>query len=532
VVRSGVLVAGVALSLLCLRLPGAAHPAPAGVTWNSTIARVLERKCGACHGEGGHARPRLDDYRTARSAGGAIKQAVLRRHMPRWYAAEGFGDFGNDPTLTPHEVELIAQWVEGGAPHGDPAPVPRLATPAAAAERPDLTLAVASKHRIAAGSHTFRLPSAIPGARWIRGWTFEPGNRALIAGAVLALDHGPPLGTWVPGDGPTFLPDGVAARLPAGGEVRLTVYYHQPPAPAVDSSSVGLYFGPPPARRIEHMVLPCGSTRLPHAIDALAIRPAIGSAAWSMAVLARNERHSIEPLGWFRKYPEQHPQTYRFRTPVALAKGTAIEVGATHGECRAELDFVRADDRRDRRSATADPGIAALPPASADDGGYWCPMHTAVRSTVRGVCGQCGMGLVPVRPEIEGRYQLDVDVVGSSASPSLRLVVREPRTGAIVRNFESVHERLFHLFVVSDDLEQFAHVHPQAQADGSFLLTPAPRGHSPYQLYADFLPAGGTPQMVRKAMVPRPPQHFSGSQAPHLGPQMAEQNDAGLRATT
>ena len=527
-VRSGVLIAGVALSLLCLRLPGAAHPAPAGVTWKSTIARVLERKCGACHGEGGHARPRLDDYRTARLEGGAIKEAVLTRHMPRWYAAEGFGHFANDPTLTPHEVELVAQWVEGGTPHGDPAPVLRGVTPPAATERPDLTLVVAAKHRIEAGSHTFRLPSTLSNARWIRGWTFEPGHRALVTGAVLAINDGPPLGTWVPGEGPTFLPEGVAARLPAGAEVRLTVYYRDPPAAAVDSSSVGLYFGPPPARPLEHMTLPCGTTRLPHAIDALAIRPAIGSTAWSMAIVARTRRGS-EPLGWFRKYPAEHPQTYRFRTPVALAEGTAIEVGATHGECRAELDFVRAGQRGDRRATAVDASASAIVPASANDSGYWCPMHTAVRSAERGLCGQCGMGLVPVRPETEGRYRLDVDVIGTSVSPSLRLVVREPGSGAIVRDFELVHERIFHLFVVGDDLEQFAHVHPEAQPDGSFVLSPAPGGTTPYQLYADFLPVGGTPQMVRKAMLPRPSKNFSGSPSPHLGPQMGERSDAGLR---
>jgi hypothetical protein len=36
--------------------------------------------------------------------------------MPIWRAARGFGDFSNDPSLSPFEVALIAAWVDGGAP--------------------------------------------------------------------------------------------------------------------------------------------------------------------------------------------------------------------------------------------------------------------------------------------------------------------------------------------------------------------------------------------------------------------------------
>jgi len=38
-----------------------------------------------------------------------------------WGAVKGFGDFRNDPSLTALELEMIVQWVEGGAPEGDPA---------------------------------------------------------------------------------------------------------------------------------------------------------------------------------------------------------------------------------------------------------------------------------------------------------------------------------------------------------------------------------------------------------------------------
>ncbi len=39
--------------------------------------------------------------------------------MPKWSAARGYGDFANDPSLSPFEIALIAAWVDGGAPEAE-----------------------------------------------------------------------------------------------------------------------------------------------------------------------------------------------------------------------------------------------------------------------------------------------------------------------------------------------------------------------------------------------------------------------------
>jgi len=54
----------------------------------------------------------------------AIKEEVLMRRMPPWNAVKGFGRFKNDLGLTQEELSLIADWVEGGAPEGDPMLMP------------------------------------------------------------------------------------------------------------------------------------------------------------------------------------------------------------------------------------------------------------------------------------------------------------------------------------------------------------------------------------------------------------------------
>jgi hypothetical protein len=79
--------------------------------------------------------------------------------------------------------------------------------------------------------------------------------------------------------------------------------------------------------------------------------------------------------------------------------------------------------------------------------------------------------------------------------------VHDPRTGDVIRRFETVHERVFHLFILSRDLSYFAHVHPQLRADGRLdadIVVPRPGA---YQLIADFVPSGGPPQLIQRAVV-------------------------------
>jgi hypothetical protein len=60
-------------------------------------------------------------YDDARPWAKAIREEVLERRMPPWGAVEGVGTFRDDPSLTAVEIEMIVNWVEGGAPEGDPA---------------------------------------------------------------------------------------------------------------------------------------------------------------------------------------------------------------------------------------------------------------------------------------------------------------------------------------------------------------------------------------------------------------------------
>ena len=66
----------------------------------------------------------LTAYSESRPWAKAIKEEVLERKMPPWGAVKGFGEFRNDAALTQDEIMRIAEWVEGGAPEGDPVYLP------------------------------------------------------------------------------------------------------------------------------------------------------------------------------------------------------------------------------------------------------------------------------------------------------------------------------------------------------------------------------------------------------------------------
>lgn len=134
---------------------------------------------------------------------------------------------------------------------------------------------------------------------------------------------------------------------------------------------------------------------------------------------------------------------------------------------------------------------------------FWCPMHPDVRSPGETTCPLCGMALVPIPPPVFGDYQmtLDFEPVQSPTRGRLRLRFRNPHTGATATAFHTVHERVLHLFLVSRRLDWFAHVHPELQADGAFLLDVEVPRPDTYAVIADFYPAAGTPQMLQATWV-------------------------------
>lgn len=126
-------------TIAAVLLAGSSIPAPAHdlittkITWSREISRLIYRNCASCHREGGAAFS-LVTFQDARPWAKAIKDEVLNRRMPPWNAVKGFGDLKDDRGLPQQDLELIAQWVEGGAPEGNPRDAPPAFTAPATAD--------------------------------------------------------------------------------------------------------------------------------------------------------------------------------------------------------------------------------------------------------------------------------------------------------------------------------------------------------------------------------------------------------------
>lgn len=111
------------LFIACLTIASAHDVITTKITFSKEIVRLVNKRCGTCHRDGGAAFS-LATYDVVRPWAKAIKEEVDARRMPPWEAVKGFAEFKNDRGLTQEEIELIDDWVEGGAPEGNPKFVP------------------------------------------------------------------------------------------------------------------------------------------------------------------------------------------------------------------------------------------------------------------------------------------------------------------------------------------------------------------------------------------------------------------------
>jgi heavy metal-binding protein len=144
--------------------------------------------------------------------------------------------------------------------------------------------------------------------------------------------------------------------------------------------------------------------------------------------------------------------------------------------------------------------------AAQDDVEWVCPMDKDVREKAPGKCPRCGMTLVAGIPD-EREYRVELTTKPRVLKPNediqLKFDVQDPDSNKTVQSFEIMHEKLYHLFLVSQDMQFFRHVHPEKQPDGTFLLDAKFPHPGLYRVLSDFYPTGGTPQLIsRTVMVP------------------------------
>jgi hypothetical protein len=93
------------------------------LTYTRDISRIIAQRCSSCHSATSSIP--LTTYEETRPWAVGIKEQVLSRTMPPWGAVKGFGNLAQDGALSQEEIMIIAAWVIGGAPKGDPQLLPK-----------------------------------------------------------------------------------------------------------------------------------------------------------------------------------------------------------------------------------------------------------------------------------------------------------------------------------------------------------------------------------------------------------------------
>lgn len=364
-----------AFCLFTLALSSFAHePITTKVRFNKELVRILQRNCLGCHHPGGIAFS-LATYDDARPWAKAIKEEVLEKRMPPWRAVKGYGDFHNAPSLTQRDIDLIVNWVEGGAPKGEDKDLPSepLYSNDWQLGKPDLILRPTGETKIAAGADEFRtfvFPTNLKTDQWLTAVDLQPRNAAVAHCAKLyvlktregdetpmmqvkneeslqpelksAVASATLLATWMPGQKNRALDEGVAQLVSAGSRIGVVVHYHGSDQDSTDSPSVGLYFAKSPrAKQLRYLALTGPdsliaiadeprSARMSFTTDkdteAVGIRPAVHPLLISLQATAYRPDGSQEVLIWTRGYQFDWTPTYSFERPVSLPRGTRVEV--------------------------------------------------------------------------------------------------------------------------------------------------------------------------------------------------------------
>lgn len=153
-------------------------------------------------------------------------------------------------------------------------------------------------------------------------------------------------------------------------------------------------------------------------------------------------------------------------------------------------------------------------------------MDPEVRGKGPGKCPKCNMDLEPDLPDpVEYPIKAAIFPRAFHAGQKVRLEIQvlNPVTGRPVPKFRAVHEKLFHLFLISQDLQFFLHEHPQLTGDSVFRLETRLPKPGCYRLLCDFYPEGGTPQLVPATLI----APGAGAQ-PQLAPDLVSKHAANL----
>lgn len=259
----------------------------AQVTFND-IAPILYNNCTKCHRPGEIGPFSLISYTDALSNAQAIKAQVTSKQMPPWQADRNYRSFVGERVLSQNDIDLIAQWVDGGAVQGNPNLAPPLSVFPTGSQLgvPDLTLSMTQSFVITPPNgedqyRTFVLPTGLIADKNLGAIEVRPGNGSVVHHVLLSQDttgtgrqndQNDPgygyddvslnnfttnegLGVWTPGTTPLRYPNGIGKKLFKASDILMQIHYPYYASGDSDKTSINLFFQTTPVSRYEQGVL-------------------------------------------------------------------------------------------------------------------------------------------------------------------------------------------------------------------------------------------------------------------------------------
>ena len=360
---------------------------PHAVTFSEDVAPIVYSNCVSCHRPGEAAPFSLISYEDVAKRGKVIAKVTGSRQMPPWHAAHGYGEFADERGLTDAQIATIREWVTAGMPQGSAAKMPPLPkfTDGWQLGAPDLVLEMPEAFAVpAAGPDIYRnfvLPAGLLEDKWVRAVEFRPGTRKVVhhslihyirggsaakivsadgkpgfggampAGFIPAFAPAGEIGVWTVGTTPHALPDGLATPLPKGSDLVLQLHLHPTGKPETERAKVGLYFASaPPSKKIRELgvlgffgllagidIPPGeknftikGSLTLPADMRVLSVMAHAHYLGKEFKATATLPDGSTRPMLWIQDWDFNWQDRYFYKEPVALPKGTRIDVTVSY----------------------------------------------------------------------------------------------------------------------------------------------------------------------------------------------------------
>jgi hypothetical protein len=350
----------------------------AAATFQKDVLPILQERCQECHRPGQIAPMSFLTYAATRPWAKSIREAVVTRRMPPWFADPKFGHFANDRSLSQREIETLVGWVDGGATEGDPkdAPAPpahawpqgwAIGTPDAIFEMP-VPFSVPAKGAV--DYQYIILPARFAEDKWIQKVEIRPSDRRVVHHAVVyirepgskwlerqssGVSFSVPLAqgfttsdvlmVYTPGNSSALWKSGMAKKIKAGSDLVLQIHYTTNGDTVKDRTRIGVVFAKDrPQQAVltlqmgnDQFVIPAGdpnyrvavSGTLPNDALLIGLFPHMHLRGKSFEYAITRPNGNVETLLKVDHYDFNWQLNYRLSEPRPIPAGTRLLWNAT-----------------------------------------------------------------------------------------------------------------------------------------------------------------------------------------------------------